>query len=235
MPNTGAVKLKENIERDKSIEFKVGRDWLFSLLREKKMLLYKKKRYVKTTNSSHHLKVYRNEIKSLKDKERALILVSDITYIPTEEGSAYLFLLTEMNSKKILGYSFRNNLQMEGAIDALKMALSYLPHTEKRKIYHHSDRGMQYCGKDYIEILKQNKIIISMTEENHCYENAVAERVNGILKEEFIGYKPLPNFQYADSLTRESILLYNSKRIHQSIGYLTPDECFYNKKPVNLF
>jgi putative transposase len=235
LPNIGTLKLKSNIERDENVSFRVSRDWLFSFLRERGLLIKKKKRYARTTNSNHHFKVYKNEIKDLPSDYKGNVLVSDITYLPTLQGFVYLFLVTDLRSRNILGYSLRNNLQIEGSIEALEMAINCLSKKRKGKVIHHSDRGMQYCGREYIEILKRNKIKVSMTEENHCYENAVAERVNGILKEELIGNNLLPNFELAQNLVINSVKLYNSKRIHQSLGYLTPDEVFFNKKPVNLF
>lgn len=223
---TGTIKLKKEIE--KKLSFRIGRDWLFSLMNESGLSIRKKKRFEKTTNSRHKFPVYKNVIKDLSKNDKGFILVTDITYIPTQEGSLYLSLLTERNTKKILGYNIGESLIVEESIKALEMALKTLPKNHQEAIYHHSDRGSQYCCFDYINILKRENIIISMTEENHCYENAVAERVNGILKGEFFLNK-FPTKELAYKTIKQSIKIYNESRLHQSIDYKTPNEAYYEK------
>ncbi|MBK8397583.1 MAG: IS3 family transposase [Leptospiraceae bacterium] len=223
---TGTIKLKK--EMDKKLSFKIGRDWLFSLMNEYGLAIKKKKRSIKTTNSRHKFPIYRNEIKDLPTNFPGFIIVSDITYIPTLEGNLYLSLLTERNTKKILGYNIGESLIVEESIKALEIALKMLPKTHHEIVYHHSDRGSQYCCYDYVNILKSQNIRISMTEDNHCYENAVAERVNGILKDEFLLDK-FPSKELARKSIKQSIKIYNESRLHQTIDYLTPDEAYYKK------
>lgn len=223
---TGTIKLKK--EMDKKLSFKIGRDWLFSLMNEYGLAIKKKKRSIKTTNSRHKFPIYRNEIKDLPTNFPGFIIVSDITYIPTLEGNLYLSLLTERNTKKILGYNIGESLIVEESIKALEIALKMLPKTHPEIVYHHSDRGSQYCCYDYVNILKSQNIRISMTEDNHCYENAVAERVNGILKDEFLLDK-FPSKELARKSIKQSIKIYNESRLHQTIDYLTPDEAYYKK------
>lgn len=223
---TGTIKLKKEIE--KKLPFKVGRDWLFSLMNEYGLAIKKKKRSVKTTDSRHKFPIYKNEIKDIPTTFSGFIIVSDITYISTDEGNLYLSLLTEKNTKKILGYNIGDSLIVEESIKALEMAIKTLPKTHQEIVYHHSDRGSQYCCHDYVNILKSQNIRISMTEDNHCYENAVAERVNGILKDEFL-LERFPSKELARKTIKQSIKIYNESRLHQTIDYLTPDEAYYKK------
>lgn len=213
---------------DKKLPFKVGRDWLFLLMNQSGLAIRRKKRSVKTTNSRHKFPIYKNEIMSIPTDFSGFIIVSDITFISTNEGNLYLSLLTERNTKKILGYNVGESLIVEESIKALEMALKTLPKMHHEVVYHHSDRGSQYCCYDYTNILKKHNILISMTEDNHCYENAVAERVNGILKDEFLLEK-FPTKELARKTISQSIKIYNESRLHQSIDYLTPDEAFYKK------
>jgi putative transposase len=206
----------------------IGRDKLIELLREHKLLIKPIRKYTMTTNSKHMFKKYPNIIKDLEVKRANQVYVSDITYIPTLEGFMYLFLITDMYSRKIVGYDISESLNSEGAIKAIKRALRKVKET--KEIIHHSDRGIQYCCHEYVKHLKKNDLRISMTEENHVYENALAEQVNGILKTEFIGLDPINNKKIVPKLIRESIEIYNNERLHMSLDYKTPNQvhCQFN-------
>jgi len=205
---------------------KVGRDCLFGILRDHNMLISKKKAYCKTTNSYHHFHKYNNLVKDIIVTRPNQVWVSDITYIRTVKGFCYLALITDMYSRKIVGYDISDSLELEGCLRALKRALKTArPATG---LIHHSDRGIQYCSNEYVDELKKRGIKISMTEENHCYENALAERVNGILKDEFFLDQCFFSTQHASMATKNAIEIYNSKRLHLSLGYKTPDFVFEN-------
>lgn len=217
-PNVGTRKLHKMIRLR---GFKIGRDKLFQILREHHMLIYPKKRYTKTTNSFHRFRKYPNLIKEMKITASDQVFVADITYIDTLEGFCYLFLISDVFSRKIVGYDLSNSLCIEGCQRALKMALKGVKKPEK--LIHHSDRGIQYCSNGYVRILEENGIRISMTEENHCYENAIAERINGILKTEFMLGEKLPSIAVAKELVKDSIKTYNEERLHMSLDYQTPE------------
>lgn len=220
-PEVGAKKIQKMINNKELCVEYIGRDWLFSLLRKEKLLITIKKKYVRTTNSVHGFKIYRNEIKELEINKSNQVFASDITYIDTCEGYGYLALVTDMYSRKIVGYDYSQSLVAEGSIRALKKAIRQAGRTEG--IIHHSDRGIQYCCKKYMELINKNKMQISMTEENHVYENAMAERVNGILKNEFYLGDRLISHKIAERLVKEAIEIYNKERLHSSIGFLTPE------------
>lgn len=203
-------------------EIRMGRDKFFKLLRENKLLIQRKKRYVKTTNSSHRFRIYDNLIKDTTAFKPDEIYVCDLTYIKTNEGFGYLALITDLYSRKIVGNDFSPSLGIEGSIRALKKALrgkGKLP-----GLIHHSDRGIQYCSKEYIKKLKKRKIKISMSEKGNPYENAVAERMNGILKSEFLLDRVFKTITEARAAIKEAISSYNDLRPHMSIGYLTPSQ-----------
>lgn len=149
------------------------------------------------------------------------VWVSDITYIRTVKGFCYLALITDMYSRKIVGYDISNSLELGGCLRALNKALYKVKSTNE--LVHHSDRGIQYCSNQYVNVLKRNSIRISMTEENHCYENALAERVNGILKDEFYLDQCFFSNEHAKRATKNAVKLYNNKRLHLSLGYKTPN------------
>lgn len=203
---------------------KLGRDKLFDILRENNLLVKRKRSYVKTTNSFHRFYKYNNLIKELKINRPNQVWVSDITYIRLTQGHCYLALITDVYSRKIVGYDISNSLELAGCIRALKLALLHA--RPSPGLIHHSDRGLQYCSNQYIEQLKNHKIQISMTEENHCYENAIAERVNGILKDEFYLDQNFLNLDLAKKATKNAIKIYNTKRLHLSLSYKTPEEVF---------
>jgi len=218
-PRVGTRKLCLDIQE---LGFKIGRDKLFNLLREYNMLVKRKKRYARTTYSNHWLRKYSNLIKGVILTGPNQVFVADITYLRIFKDFVYLSLITDAWSRKIVGWDVSPSLGVEGPLKALKMALKTVPHPEG--LIHHSDRGIQYCCSDYVKLLKENHVLISMTEENHCYENPIAERVNGTLKYDFCLSETLPSLKYAKELTREAIDTYNYRRRHMSLDYQIPAE-----------
>lgn len=202
---------------------KIGRDYLFNLMREHGLHIRNRRRKVLTTNSRHWMQKYSNLIKGLIINGPEQVWVSDITYIQLRKQWGYLSLITDAYSKKIMGWAFRKDLSAQGCIDALEMAVAdrkYPTH----KLIHHSDRGSQYCSKGYVELLTDGNIAVSMTENGDPYENAIAERVNGILKAEFDLYGPQTGLRETTRKIRENIQTYNQVRPHASCDYLTPEQ-----------
>ncbi|MEZ4854842.1 MAG: IS3 family transposase [Gelidibacter sp.] len=222
LPREGVRKLTKSLEQE-FIEsnLKIGRDTLFNILRKHNMLTLRKKYSSRTTNSLHRFYKYKNIIKDVEITRPNQVWVSDITYIRTIKGFCYLALITDMYSRKIVGYDISNSLELKGCERALNKALYQAKNTTG--LIHHSDRGIQYCSNVYTQILKRNNIDISMTEENHCYENAMAERVNGILKDEFYLDQTFDSLQHARRATKNAINLYNEIRLHLSLDYKTPN------------
>ena len=202
----------------------IGRDRLFDLLRRKGLLVRPKRRYIRTTNSNHWFKKYRNLIKGREISGSGEVIVGDITYLETGEGFCYLSLLTDVYSHKIVGYHLSQGLSVEGSLKALEMALRGIKNPSG--MIHHSDRGIQYCCRAYTDRLRKARVRISMTEENHVYENALAERVNGILKNEFLLGECLSSYSIARKMVKEVINIYNNERLHMSINYMTPAQKF---------
>lgn len=196
------------------------------------MLTLRKKSSHRTTNSLHRFYKYKNEIKNVKISEPNQVWVSDITYIRTVKGFCYLALITDLYSRKIVGYDLSDSLELTGCVRALQKALKQNGKLPPQ--VHHSDRGIQYCSNVYTQILLKNKVKISMTEENHCYENAIAERVNGILKDEFYLDQTFYNTQKAKEITKNAIQLYNSKRLHLSLNFKTPENVYKNFNKINF-
>jgi len=222
LPREGVRKLMKSLNKDfDKQQLKVGRDTLFRVLREHKMLTLRKKYSARTTNSYHRFYKYNNSIKQLEINKPNQVWASDITYIRTLNGFCYLALITDMYSRKIVGYDLSDSLELKGCVRALNKAI-YQAKSIKGLI-HHSDRGIQYCSNVYTQILKRKKIDISMTEENHCYENALAERVNGILKDEFYLDQTFTNVAHAKRAAKNAINLYNEIRLHLSLDYKTPN------------
>lgn len=201
---------------------KMGRDKLFDLLRENQMLVEPRRKYKTTTNSNHRFYTYTNLINDYKPIGPNKLWVSDITYLRTRTGFCYLALITDAYSRKIVGYDVSNSLELEGCVRALKKALKQLP--TGNRIIHHSDRGIQYCSNVYTRILKKNKISISMAAKGNCYENAMAERVNGILKGEFYLDYNFKDLKHAKKTSKQAIELYNEKRFHLALNMKTPNQ-----------
>jgi putative transposase len=220
MPRLGTRKLHYLLQENK---IKVGRDRLFDWLRDQGLLIYKKRRYTITTNSKHWMKKYPNVVKGLSITRPEQVWVSDITYLDTEEGNRYLHLVTDAYSKQIMGYQMCDNMEASSTLKALKMALKNRKYKEQPLI-HHSDRGLQYCSKIYTQCLIENNITISMTENGDPYENAVAERVNGILKDEFGLSEQLDSHKQALLQVAQSVFTYNHLRPHLSCSMLTPKQ-----------
>ncbi|RYE25473.1 MAG: IS3 family transposase [Sphingobacteriaceae bacterium] len=200
----------------------LGRDAFFALLRENRLLVRHLRSKIKTTDSRHHFRRYPNLIRELVPSRAHELWVSDITYVETKEGYLYLSLVTDAYSRKIIGWNISPKLEADGAVTALEMALMQLPERCPSDLIHHSDRGIQYCCDKYISRLKANGIHISMTENGDPLENAIAERVNGILKSEWLN-KRMPETKWETApMLAEIIQAYNYKRPHMSIDMLTP-------------
>lgn len=203
---------------------KMGRDRLFRLLRGYNLLVKPRQRRVFTTQSYHWLRKYPNLIRELIPTESNQLWVSDITYWRIGTSHVYISLITDAFSHKVVGYHLANNLEAIESIKALKMALSGISQNRKSGLIHHSDRGIQYCSKDYVKLLKAFNISISMTENGDPLENAIAERINGILKQEYLSDRQINGIKHAREVLRESIELYNTERPHMSIGNYTPSD-----------
>lgn len=202
---------------------KVGRDYLFQLLRDYKLLIRRRKRRLITTDSRHWMKKYSNLIAGLQPDRPDQLWVCDITYIPTETGYCYLSLITDAYSHKIVGYYLSEDLTVQGCLIALKSALKQRRYLSEGLI-HHSDRGSQYCSSEYVQLLKSNNIAISMTSPASPGQNSVAERMNGILKWDFDLDINTRNFKQTTLRVKESIELYNQLRPHSSCDNHTPEE-----------
>jgi putative transposase len=220
----------------------IGRDKLFSILREEQLLIIKKKRYTKTTDSKHWMHKYPDLIKGIRLLRPEQLWVADITYLAVESGFVYLHLVTDAYSKRIMGYCVSTSLSATGTMNALEMAISLRKYSHP--LIHHSDRGLQYCSTGYVNLLTKNGISISMTQDGSPYDNAVAERVNGILKDEFGLDGVLTDMNEAQKQTRQAVGSYNNNRSHLSCNMLTPqqmhDQCLVkvktweNKNPGRL-
>ena len=220
MPRLGTRKLHFLL---KSGDIGVGRDRLFELLRTEGMLIARRKSYTLTTDSRHWMRKYPDRIKGLALSRPEQVWVSDITYIDTVEGKAYLHLVTDAYSKQVMGHELCDNMEAVSTLKALTMALANR-HYAQQPLIHHSDRGLQYCSKVYIDKLVENNITISMTESGSPYDNAVAERMNGILKDEFGLGERLGGLEEAIVHARQSIGIYNLLRPHLSCQMLTPQQ-----------
>jgi putative transposase len=203
-----------------SLGIKIGRDALFDMLRTEHMLVEPLKSYTKTTNSKHWLHKHPNYFKDMMVTNPEQAWVSDITYLRTKSGFCYLSLVTDSFSRKIMGYHVSPNLQTEGCIMALRIAI-------KQKTYntptlHHSDKGLQYCSEDYQLVLKENLMKCSMTDGYDPYQNALAERVNGILKNEFFP-DTFENLDQARKIVKQSVFIYNNIRPHLSLNMHIPE------------
>jgi putative transposase len=229
MPRLGTRKLHHLLKG----ELAIGRDKLFQLLRIEGLLVGKRRRYTVTTNSKHWLRKYPNLIKDIELVRPEQVWVADITYIDTnEDGHGYLHLITDAYSKQIMGYELCGNMEAASTLKALQMAIANRKYNDQALV-HHSDRGLQYCSKLYTDYLKDNHITISMTENGDPYENAIAERVNGILKDEFGLSEQLNNINEAMHQAAQSIRIYNNSRPHLSCHMLTPVQ-MHQQKEIKL-
>ncbi|MCZ2248480.1 MAG: IS3 family transposase [Bacteroidia bacterium] len=234
-PRLGTRKLYDKLQPfilDNSI--KMGRDALFNLLSTNRLLIRKRKRRIQTTNSYHWLRKYPNLIKNFVPEAPNHLWVSDLTYwkINTQEH-LYISFITDAYSHKIVGYHVAETLEAIESIQALQMALSAFERTESLlQLTHHSDRGIQYCSKEYVKLLQDKNIQISMTENGDPLENAIAERVNGIIKEEYLDAYQVNNIKEAKELLDSVIQLYNNDRPHLSISNLTPNQVHHSTNPL---
>jgi len=221
MPKLGARKLYHKLKNELKA-FNVGRDKLFRILRANNLLVKPKRSYHITTDSHHRFRKHKNIVSNLEIIRPEQIWVSDITYVGTRENPSYLALITDAYSKKIMGYNVSDTLAVDGSLKALEMALKNRSYD--KELIHHSDRGLQYCSNDYQRILNQNNIKTSMTEKYDPYENAIAERINGILKQEFDIAKNIKDMELKKKLIKNSIDTYNDKRPHLSNYMLKPTQ-----------
>lgn len=200
-----------------------GRDAFIDILRKNGLMVkIRRKRRYKTTDSGHHFHKYPNLIKDVIPSRPNEIWVSDITYIETQEGVCYLSLITDAYSHKIVGWALGPTLETTYPLHALKMALSSIDRFTACRLIHHSDRGVQYCSRSYVEILEGRGVSISMTESGDPLENAVAERVNGILKREWIYKMTITSIDECKTIVKRIINFYNNERPHMSIDWQTP-------------
>ncbi len=223
MPRCGARKMQVLLE-DRG--HRIGRDRLFALLRSSGMLVQRRRYRVVTTYSKHWMRKYANLVKDIVPARPNQIWVSDITYVEVAESGKkvflYLSLVTDAYTHEIVGYALHDTLDTDGPLKALHMALAEYGGDGLAGLIHHSDRGCQYCCQEYVNTLKSYGIRISMTDHGDPYENAVAERVNGILKTEWLYHMHLTSRRMADETVRRIVRLYNNERPHLSIGMRTP-------------
>lgn len=234
MPRCGVRKIQVLLE-DRG--HRIGRDRLFALLRSSGMLVHRKHYRVVTTYSKHWMKKYANLVKTIILDRPNQIWVSDITYVEvTESGKRYflyLSLVTDAYTHEIVGYALHDTLDTDGPLKALRMALTEYGRDGLKGLIHHSDRGCQYCSQEYVNELKSYGVRISMTDHGDPYENAVAERVNGILKTEWLYHIKLTSRRMANETIRHIIQVYNNGRPHLSIDMRTPSQARSEVGPLN--
>ena len=201
----------------------IGRDRFYSLMRDHNLLIKRRKKYAITTNSNHPYKKYPDLRSGLQVDGPNQLWVSDITYLRTWKGFAYLSLITDAYSHKVVGYHLSQSLKAQGCIIALDKALDSIADTEYKPV-HHSDRGIQYCCDAYVKRLEDKAIAISMTQKGSPYENPVAERLNGILKHQLRLKRSFPSYSHAIAYVHKAIHVYNTIRPHLSIDRLTPQK-----------
>ncbi|MFB6457705.1 IS3 family transposase [Chitinophaga sp. Hz27] len=230
MPRLGTRKLYYLIKplMDKQ-SIKMGRDTLFNFLRAEHLLIRPRKTYTRTTNSKHWLKKYPNLTKTLVITKPEQLWVTDITYLKTTEGNMYLNMITDAYSRKIVGYSVSNGMEASSMVPALKMALQ--ARIYKHTLVHHSDRGLQYCSREYTDIAVGANLRISMTENGDPYENALAERMNRTIKEEFLLDEIRASAGNTKKIIDQSIYTYNHKRPHLALNFKTPESLHRRKNP----
>lgn len=229
MPRLGTRKLYWLIQpKLEAAGIKLGRDGLFKYLKDHNLLIQPKKRFTKTTDSKHWMKKYPNLLNEFPVERPEQVFVSDITYVESDEGVHYLSLVTDACSRKIMGHHLSQDMKADKVVQALKQAVkSRVSHAP---LIHHSDRGNQYCSALYQAELTRNNMTPSMTDGYDCYQNAMAERVNGILKQEFLLYR-CASFEELKKMVDQSIEIYNQLRPHLSLGMKTPEDV-HKKKPA---
>ncbi|WP_218043800.1 IS3 family transposase [Flavobacterium franklandianum] len=230
MPRIGSKKLFYLLGNDLK-KLKIGRDKFIDILRANHLLIMPKRSYHITTNSHHRFRKYKNQLLDLQINKPEQVWVSDITYIGKREKPCYLSLITDAYSKKIVGYNVSDNLNTESSLAALRLAIKQRENKEMPLI-HHSDRGLQYCANEYQKLLSKNGIKPSMTQNSDPYENAVAERINGILKQEFSIDKYNKDLPIMKQIIKETVAIYNQKRPHLSNHMLTPNQMHEQSKLI---
>ena len=226
MPRIGGRKLYYLIgDQLSKNSVNIGRDKFFGWLKQNDLLISPKRRYINTTQSHHRFWVYDNLIEKVELTQPNQLWVSDITYLRTMQGFCYLALITDAYSRKIVGFDVSDSLELDGCVRALKSAFQTA--SDFGQLIHHSDRGIQYCSGRYTELLKQKGIKVSMAAKGNCYENALAERVNGILKNEFNLEHKFKTKQDAIRAVVQSVYIYNEYRPHWALNLKTPNACHY--------
>ena len=228
MPRLGTRKLYYLLQSELG-ELGVGRDRLFAILKANHMLIKPVRSYHITTNSHHRFRKHKNLIELTDIVKPEQVWVADITYVGNRKNPMYLSLITDAYSKQIVGYNVSDSLATQGSLSALKMAVKNRKYLD-RKLIHHSDRGLQYCSNDYQELMKSKAIKCSMTESYDPYQNAIAERANGILKQEFLTNTKNINLKTMKLLVKQSIDIYNNQRPHWSCNMLTPNQMHKQNK-----
>ena len=228
MPKLGGRKLYFLLSEPLK-ELKIGRDKFFNILRANHLLIIPKRSYHVTTNSHHRFRKHKNLVSDYQVTKPNQVWVADITYIGNRKNPSYLSLITDAYSKKIVGHHVAENLTTEGSLLALKKAIN-TTELKELSLIHHSDRGLQYCSDEYQKNLEKNNIKCSMTQNSDPYENAVAERINGILKQEFNIDKFDVETKIKRKIVEESIEIYNELRPHFSNHYLTPNQMHKQEK-----
>lgn len=206
----------------------MGRDKFYDFMRNYGLLIKKSKIYHITTDSNHGFYKSEDLTVNLEITHAEQVFVSDITYIKLASQHAYLALVTDAYSKKIMGFKIDTNMKVQLVKDALQMAVNNRIYSNLDTI-HHSDRGIQYCCPDFSDFANSKKMILSTTQNSSPYENAVAERVNGILKQEFGLGKTIPNLKTAQKMIKQAIEIYNKKRRHYSLELKTPEFAHINQ------
>lgn len=228
LPRVGTRKLYHMLnEQLRSLH--IGRDCLFAIMKANHLAIKPKRQYRITTNSHHRFRKHKNLVVGLDINQPEQVWVSDITYVGNRINPLYLSLVTDAYSKKIMGYDLSDSLAVESSLSALKKALKARKYKD-RSLIHHSDRGLQYCSNEYQAVLKRNRLIPSMTESYDPYANAVAERVNGILKDEFMIERYSRDRHFMEDYVKDSIDKYNRLRPHYSCHMLTPEEMHRQNK-----
>jgi len=233
-PRLGTRKLYDMLQPFfKEHQIKMGRDSLFNVLYENHLLVRNRKRKISTTNSHHRFRKYPNLIREFIPTAINQLWVSDITYWKIEEKHVYISFITDAYSHKIVGYYVAQTLETFESLQALKMALNSIK-TKPVRLIHHSDRGIQYCSNSYVKLLQDYEIKISMTENGDPLENAIAERINGIIKEEYLYNYQVNSFIEAKKLLNIVVDLYNNERPHMSINNLTPNQVHQSAEKLKL-
>lgn len=226
----GTRKLLERMHQLRP-DLTIGRDRFFELLGERGLLVKQKRRWVRTTDSAHGLRVHDNRLAGMTLSGPHQAWVADITYVATREGYRYVALLTDAYSRKIIGYDLSASLSIEGSERALRMALAQLP--GGCSVVHHSDRGVQYCSHRYTGVLREHGHPISMADAGNPYQNAIAERLNGILKQEYHLGEEFADERAARRALAEAVKLYNTRRPHLSLSMRTPEAVHQHQPTLN--